>query len=293
MDTRNISQKRLDDKHYAGSLQETLSGIKISIHPAAPNPTSPYRYNAGFIEYPITSLSDLASVTERHIWSPNVMSLGRRLKTSFLESWLAVLDFDDGVMTIAAAARLAAEKSLACIISPTKSHQREKVSTSGEVKPPCDRFRMIVLWNSPVRDLQTYEGNMRQLVRQLGADPSCVDGARYFFPSRQAVLIQHGHPLVWEQLPPSHPEQVKRKSIEVSYFRTTGRLPHWIQKILRDGHPVGGRHKAAYRLGASLAELGLPCSDILALVGASPLAAIGSGDLERAVYNGIRRVRGG
>jgi|TARA_R100000049_G_C1950612_1_gene98097 hypothetical protein len=79
-------------------------------------------------------------------------------------------------------------KEICSIILPTQSHNREK--KSGKViHPPAERFRIIVLCNTPVNPAKAkYDEIIKRTAEDLGllqfVDVSASDASRYFKPSR-------------------------------------------------------------------------------------------------------------
>lgn len=128
----------------------------------------------------VIKASRLARCMSTCVWSPCVWVDGQRAKRHFIGARWAVLDFDDGRYTIANA--LSDWGRFIHVLGTTKSHQLAK-----DGRPPCDRFRLAVLWAEDVTDLGVYEGNLRKLARRFGADPACVDGARLYYPCKAIV----------------------------------------------------------------------------------------------------------
>jgi hypothetical protein len=66
----------------------------------------------------------------------------------------------------------------------TRNHGRPKVTSSGVVRPPCDRFRVVLWLSSLCRSSEEYTATLRGHARELGLpiDPSATDGSRYFYP---------------------------------------------------------------------------------------------------------------
>jgi hypothetical protein len=251
-------------------------------------------YARGFQHEDFDNLLDLAEVITRDVWSPIVWKDGRRRKAEFLGSDFWSLDFDEGT-SVESMAQWARSRGLAHIIGLTKSHQREKVSSSGVVKPPCDRFRLIIPFHATIADLDTFEFNMREAIAKFRCDESCTDGARFYFPCVSVYAMHPGQPLAWKPLPD---DQLTHEEIEEIHrarneaMARRGVIPKWARHALRHGVGHGGRHKACYRLGANLIYYGFSAEQIIALIMESPLSEIGVEDVQRAVRNGIDRTKG-
>lgn len=107
------------------------------------------------------------------VYSPILWTGGQRKAANFISTSLIVLDFDEG-RTIKEMGEVF--KDYKYYIAETKSHGIQKKD-----KPPCDRFRLILFSDVEIRDLEDYKLIMAYMTERWGADPSCKDGARYFF----------------------------------------------------------------------------------------------------------------
>lgn len=229
------------------------------------------------------------------VWSPIIWEGGLRRRDHFKSCKYAALDFDTGEWTLAIAEAWCREQRLSAIIGTSKSHQKEKRSASGVVKPPVDRFRLVLPFGEAVTDKQTYEFNMRKLCSRLPCDSSCVDAARFFYPCTAVTFSQLVEGSGLAVLPPPAPVDEdganKRAILEMEFAKKTGVLPAWVGAVLKYGCEEGGRHKVCYRLGANLIHAGYSELEIVALVMTGPLGAIGIDDVEKAVRNGATRSR--
>lgn len=249
-------------------------------------------YAHNYMATTVDNLIDLAEIIRERVWSPIVWREGRRLKDNFAKSDLWVFDFDEG-RTLHDVEQWLQQRKLAHIIGLTKSHQMPKVSGKS-VKPPCDRFRVIVPMHEPITDLETFEYNMTGAIKTLGCDESCKDGARFYFPCTRIHAMAPGQPVRWKPRSLSLPSrgELAQRAVEKSNFDATyRRIPRHLQNMLACGVASGGRHKACYRLGANLIHYGFSDDQILSMVLSSPLAEIGEKDVGRAVANGIARAR--
>ena len=164
------------------------------------------------------------------------------------------------------------------------------------MKPPCDRFRLVVPFHSPIWDLDVFEYNMRHAIKRFRCDESCADGARFYFPCIDIHVMAPGSPLAWQPRPQASTTRAEREARSVERHRVNasrGVIPKWIHVMLKQGVPSGGRHKACYKLCANLTHYGFSADEIVALAMDSPLSEIGADDVSRAVANGVKRARGG
>jgi hypothetical protein len=246
----------------------------------------PSRKDYSYFKTAVGPFSNLTKYLTREVWSPVVWHTGKRAKANFLKTHLIGLDFDDGIMSLEEAKEYVVKIGIDAIIGITRSHQIEKIShSSGEVKPPCDRFRIILLAEE-CTSLADYEYTNSVFMDNLPCDKSCKDGARYFAPCREIVFTQFNNVKVeWLTAPP------KRQMPVASY--TKGQMPLWIADLINHGTELGGRHKTCYKIGAQLFKYGYAEADIVTKILKGPLGAIGREDVERAVRNGISAANGG
>lgn len=120
---------------------------------------------------------DFEGVSEailKYDWSPIVFEKNIRNSKHFTSSELLVLDFDAG-MTLNIATQIFAPYQH--IIATTRNHQVEKNGVK------CDRFRVIMPFESAITDPQQYKHNVSRVVKKYNSDRACADCARFFFKS--------------------------------------------------------------------------------------------------------------
>jgi hypothetical protein len=101
---------------------------------------------------------------------------GRRLGSRFARAVFCPLDFDEGQMTLDEARGVFADYMH--IIGLTKSHQIAK-----EKAGPCDRFRVVLCFESIIDDVKIFKATMEYWVKNFkGTDKKCKDAARFFCP---------------------------------------------------------------------------------------------------------------
>lgn len=193
----------------------------------------------------IDDLNRIAKGICRFPWSPVVWRDGYRKKVNFLCADLLVLDFDDGEMTLAEAV-----ENYFCdyvhIIGTTKSHQVEKSD-----KPPCDRFRVVIPFEKRIRDLYTYEHQLRAARRNYPIDGGCKDGGRYFAQCKEIVSVNtEGE--VWNIVAP--PPKRKSTPRAIKYLKN-GVIPPKAREIFEHGLMPGMRNDSFFMLGLYLKEL--------------------------------------
>jgi hypothetical protein len=262
--------------------------VKVSLSKAMEGDFNPAAHN--YFNHGTGEFSSLTKIITTRTWSPIVFKDGYRTKKNFLESQIVALDFDDGRWTLQDAEGFAQDYNFCYIIGLTKSHQKEKVSkTSGEIKPPCDRFRLIILANEPTTSRDDYEYTMHQLMQTIPCDRSCKDGARYFFPCSEVYRTNFdGGAIAWWKAPPKVQVDEDRKA---KWHQENGTIPSWVVKAVKEGSST--RHKTCYSIGAELSKIGYTDDEIVEYILTGPMRAIGAKDVERAVRNGREAAKEG
>lgn len=249
-----------------------MSDIAVSFSRKAydPNDTE-YK---GFVRK-VGHFQDLAPHLTKAVWSPIVWKDGQRAKLNFLTADLLSLDFDDG-LSLDDGINFCKEAGLAAIIGTTRSHQKEK-RTALEVKPPCDRFRMIVAAER-CTDIHSYEYTNSVFMDNMACDKSCKDGARLFFPCSEIVWsCFEGKKIKWLEAPPYSPPPQRDYQ--------GGEMSGYVRDLINNGSME--RHKACFIVGARLGKQGFTETDIIEKILRGPMAAIGREDIARAVRNGM------
>ena len=241
----------------------------------------------------------LEKVMTTRTWSPILWKEGHRKKLNFLQAQLIALDFDSGVWTLEHAKEFFLDYQMNVIIGTTKSHQKEKTTSTGAVLPSCDRFRVIVGTSEPCTSLENYEHTMSEIMKKIPCDKSCKDGARFFYPCKDIVLVSEGgNNFSWEEKSEEQKKAEKRteefRSKETLAHRTNGTIPYNIKKLLVEGArnvDGKGRHNSCYVIGAELGKIGYSEPEIVACIlkQNSNLKEIGEADVRRAVRNGIEK----
>jgi len=123
-------------------------------------------------------------------WSPVVYKSGEKRRNSANFAYVQILaldiDNDPGSTYFSideAIKRFSGHKH---IIATTASHQKPKGT-----KPAVDRFRVVLFFDTPINDANTYKNNWLYWVKELGlqgiADPATKDAARFYKSSKSIV----------------------------------------------------------------------------------------------------------
>ena len=140
-------------------------------------------------------LQNIGSIITQTNWSPSVFKLDsetqrmHRSNKNFLSCSVLSLDIDDG-MTIEEAKTVFSEYMF--IIATTKSHQKDKTTPSGVLKPACDRYRVIIPLDAIVDNSDLLRGVWGEAYKLWPfIDEACKDAARYYAKSIQVVYAKY------------------------------------------------------------------------------------------------------
>ena len=141
-------------------------------------------HNAHGFEKKLIRWDDLLDVISMgRAYAPAGFINGHRTRENYLlDTNVVFLDIDDG-MTLKQAQTAFAD--LKCFYTTTRSHQKEKVSKAGVVKPAIDRFRVAIKLDSPI-DLPDgeYQIAMQAIFDYFGSvDRATKDPSRFYFSS--------------------------------------------------------------------------------------------------------------
>lgn len=245
------------------------------------------------------SIEKFTELITQNVWSPIVWKDGRRLSKNFLSCSYFVLDFDSGEWTIEKTINWCEENDYAAIIGTTKSHQKEKISDAGLVQRACDRFRLVIPFDSTISDRDLYNHQLKTACKRIPSDSSCTDAARFFYPCKEVVFSRHGGRWKVESIEGSETERIKqvaaekRKSGFYEKAARYGLVPPGLAWVLRNSLPPGGRRSALYRYSAEAARFGIDASRWIKIVLESKLVrdlrhdtGISDDEIKRQVLNG-------
>jgi len=133
------------------------------------------------------TLRDVGTHMTSSVWCAPAFAGGRRSELHFLGAMWCVLDFDEG-----ATKREMADKfrDYAFVLGPSKSDGIAKTTKSGQTKPACDRFRLVLRFSRPIFDMDVFKYNMKLLVTDCGADLAAIDAARVWQPCLRVDELQ-------------------------------------------------------------------------------------------------------
>jgi hypothetical protein len=213
--------------------------------------TSERKVKYGWVES--NGMSNLMNVMTTHAISPIIWRNGERLKKNFVScDWLA-LDFDDHVSLQDMISRLA---QFAHVIATTRNHQRAK---KGII---ADRFRVFIPFSVSITSREHYEQNMRIYARKVKSDPSCSDGARFFFPCLDIVSFKlDGKRAKVYDYTEDQPQNTARHN------HTRINIPKYIRDFIIWGITFGsGRNSSFYSSARKLTEMGFSEKEVINLL---------------------------
>jgi hypothetical protein len=199
-------------------------------------------------EVEIRDFEDVAKFIINRPWSPAVFKDRIRSNKNLDYIGLLVLDVDEGCTLDEAKEHFS---HYAHIIATTKSHQQEK---NGVV---CDRFRVILaLPDSVHTDKRFKQYWHRAFAAWPFIDPACKDAARFFYPSKDIISVQHGeefgHHIDLEEEPDFDGPDVEVKQV----VGKRGKLSRATLEFIANGAPDGEWHGKLFKAVMDFKEQG-------------------------------------
>ncbi len=244
----------------------------ISFHPASKD--TPYRGSIAhdFVVYSSCSVPVLARIMRTYSWSPIIWTEGRRLKANFLRAEYFGLDYDKPHDAEGNPVNLETVSRHFCdtwhMIGTTRSHQKQKGKD-----PPCDRFRVLLKAERTITSAAEYEHNIRKLVEDTGADPGCVDAARFFFKCGSIVGMNTTADAWPVEVPPDEggTDMMRLRYVEkCRKARAVGRVPPFAAKFLTTKVDGNSLHVPRFKYGCDMARGGWSMDEAMAMMLASP-----------------------
>lgn len=194
-----------------------------------------------------------------------------RAQGHFLFSDFMALDIDDGASIEEVAESL---RDSAFIIGTTKSHRKEKITDSGIIKPPCDRFRLVVPWERRITNLEEFRASMQHYGKKFGADRSKLNGGMYFWPCKDILFSQD--PGLDLELATVFPA-AEKKEYTPRPDSLTGelRLSRNVDRFLADGIPFSnGRNNSCFFAALELKRCGVSMEEAYSIISSSKFSRI-------------------
>ncbi len=217
----------------------------------------PEKVSRGWRRSKLINKDTFKSMITTLAWSPILWHGGVRKEKNFDKAYFAVIDIDNGMSLKEAINEKFADFD--CIIGTTKSH-----GIKG------DRFRVIFRLDKPIIDVNVWRATHEGLIEMSGADKSCKDGARWYYPCKQIVHdamdrqgITVGHSNVNKENKAQQQSGFTQKkpstgSANIKYFLD------YIRKPIEKGDPRG-RNDGTYRFGLECVKFGIPFETALTI----------------------------
>ncbi len=127
----------------------------------------------------------------------------------------------------------------------------------------------MVVFRELLRDLSTYHYNVKKMVDSYGADPTCVDGARFYWRCKEIISVNSEGHFQDVLLPPDN-------FYDNSDLVTSGKRfkPPFERKIpspqvcaiLRGGVRNGERNSTCFRVGLELGSMGYSEEEVARMI---------------------------
>ena len=139
-----------------------------------------------FITEEIT-FSQMHEITATSNYSNIIWRDGVRKAANFVCANSLILDIDGTVPV--GEMKGAFETTENVLIVTSKSHMsKNKVTDTGALGKaiePADYYHVIIALEDPITDLDTYREVTKNLINKFDGDPSCKDGARFYYGNPQ------------------------------------------------------------------------------------------------------------
>lgn len=219
-----------------------------------------------------------------HQWSPITWQGNYRKRDNFKSCEFCVLDIDGG-LTYPQAVRIITERKIKAVILSTENHHKEK---DGKI---CDRMRIIMRWDKPITDFETYRFNYRAWNREFSGDRATVDGGRHFKPSPLMLGAFDGELLAVSR-PIIKPRLDKDEFFKAIDFKKSGRLPDDLLAFIEHGQLLtSGRQNSFFLAACTCRKLGIPKTEALALLKRAPVNT-NNFDFDREFHHAVNSAYG-
>lgn len=256
----------------------------VSLHPTKADFSQPQQYYKDWKWEKVKNLARVAEIATTAVWSDSIWYQGRRKEDNWRVSYFCVLDVDSGYSLSQAIKELCDTNH---VIGTTKSH-----GIKG------DRFRIILPWSKSVRNLDIYRYSLEKLIQNYDADPSGVDGARFFWPCKEIVSIVEDAEYLTDTIElPEHYQPALAKQIQAAVtYKNYGELkvlPPWIRHVLTTGVPEGQRNTYVYSIAKNMTYFGMTEEEIKAMIIGSkvPLPTAPEREIDLAIKSGAKKAR--
>jgi hypothetical protein len=237
-------------------------------------------YGRGFLIADTNDLERIARGISKFVWSGIIWEGGVRQEAKFIRAEYAVLDFDDGELTLEGAKRRFSD--VAHIIGTTKSHTELQ-----------HRFRVVIPFEKPITVLRDYRYNMSKLCDLYESDAQCKDGARFFYPCKEIISVYKDGDAMDVRRTPKEFEDIQCNKLAQLEWSRYKRLPMWTDKFLKRGETFKdhGRQTSAFMVACAMKLAGVPKSEAYSLILNAPITRenLAEKELIQAVDSAYKR----
>lgn len=225
------------------------------------------------------SMAEIAEYVMIYCWSPIVFNGGKRKEECFSSCNMMALDFDKKKDVDDAFKEFGRYMHF---IGYTKSHSDK-----------CHKFRVLIPFDGKFVSVFDYKYVMKYLTVKYGADRSCSDAARFYFPCVGSGSLQGEK---GELMPRAVPVKSQAPIENYNFTYDKRHVPAHIKRFISQGQLFGaGRNQSCFIAALHLKKAGYSEAEILHSIksGAGP-RIIGDdfslAELEKAVKNGYARI---
>lgn len=209
-----------------------------------------FKYRTGFSI--LKNMGMFTDIITTCCWSPIVWKNNVAKTDNFLSSSFLALDFDiPGDEDMVELNHSLQDHRR--IVATTKSHQLPKNNIT------CDRYRLIIPFTETITDYQTYKATYTEALKKYHwADRSCLDGARFFFPSKTIVVVDRESEYTWDI---TRPKAALAEAVALPV--TQGVIPTWCLEIINTGRILeASRNVTMFRVACGIFEAGFSESEV-------------------------------
>ncbi len=252
--------------------------LKFSMHPNTKDLGNHAFYAKGYTVKTYQHIWQLAQAVTQNHNSPVIWKYGIRKQENFAFAEFAVLDCDEGAMTLLEAQE--EFKPYRHIIGTTKSHQQLKGNKV------CDRYRVFLALEKRVEKAEDYAATNTALAKRYGGDLQAVAAHMAFMPLKEIV----GFSADGKLLPISVyiPVVVQKNRPPNAIYSKNREIPDYIREWLQFGAPAGQANLTCFKIASGLARRGFYEDEIVEIVLNSSVPTNRTSQVEKEVRSAVR-----
>lgn len=201
------------------------------------------------------TLDQLAELITQYSWSPGLYKGEVRDLAECVGASTMTFDIDADC-TLDQAIKLFQDYKH--IIVTSRSHQKEKTTKAGLIKPAVDRFRLVLFPDRPVKTDAEFKATWHKIAADYPfMDPACKDISRFYYAGEKIVSINSGGRRVIVQEPAEgRPQGLKQEYATVISSGLRGGLSWTTKQFLIALADAGSRHQTMIRALYDIKEQG-------------------------------------